>query len=80
MQRKIIDVEVSIINQNSKRYKNMQKFAVTLQHDNGKIKLIVTAESMTQARELACLAENCPTSAILSVLPVKNKKEYGKIW
>jgi len=50
----------------------MKTYKLTLKHDNGKVNLIVKAETAEQAKQLVMKAENCPESAILKT------KEYIK--
>lgn len=52
----------------------MKKYIVTIQHDHGKISLIVTAKNIMAAREQVKAYEGCPDRAILSVLPYKKSK------
>lgn len=54
----------------------MKKYLVTIEHDNGKVKIIVTARNILSAREMVKSAEGCPDSAILSVVRyIKAKKD-----
>jgi len=43
----------------------MKTYKLTLKHDNGKLNLIVKAETAEEAKKLAMLFENCPESAII---------------
>jgi len=43
----------------------MKTYKLTLKHDNGKVNLIVKAETAEQAKQLVMKAENCPPSAII---------------
>lgn len=48
-----------------------KKYIATIQHDNGTVKIIVTAQNITTARKMIKEAEGCPDSAILIILPYK---------
>jgi len=45
----------------------MKTYKLTLKHDNGKVNLIVKAETAEQAKQLVMKAENCPPSAIIKI-------------
>lgn len=44
---------------------DFRKYRLTLQHDKGKINLIVIASSEADAIQQACKAENCPPGAVI---------------
>jgi hypothetical protein len=45
----------------------MKTYKIKLQHDNGKVNLIVKAENQEDAIKKVLNAENCPRSAILKI-------------
>lgn len=42
----------------------MKTYQATLTHDNGTHRMTVKAETIDQARDLVCKAENCPPGAV----------------
>lgn len=48
-------------------------YAITLQHDNGKITLLINSSSEKNARQIACSSEGCPECAIIRVKENKNR-------
>ena len=49
----------------------MKTFIATLEHDNGTVKIKVTASSRKAAKTMIMSAENCPSRAIISITEVK---------
>lgn len=47
----------------------MTKYVATLQHDNGKTKLHVTATDEATAIDMIMKAEGCPRCAIIAIKP-----------
>ena len=47
------------------------KFLATLKHDDGIVKLIVTAGSIEQAIQSLCRRELCPSRSIISIKQIK---------
>jgi formiminotetrahydrofolate cyclodeaminase len=45
----------------------MKKYTVTLKHDNGKVRLSINAESITDAIKAVLIIEGAPESAIVNV-------------
>jgi hypothetical protein len=45
----------------------VNKYILTLKHDNGKVNLIVTAQNFEQAIRLAREAEGCPERSIVNI-------------
>jgi hypothetical protein len=50
----------------------LRKYEVILKHDHGKVKLIVTTTTAAKAIKLACMAEECPSRAVISVKEIFN--------
>lgn len=51
--------------------KHKKIYTVVLEHDKGKIRIRILANSIMDAREIVKRIELCPDSAILAVLPPK---------
>jgi hypothetical protein len=51
---------------------DIKQYKVKIKHDNGYFKLIVNAMSYKRAVEVACKAENCPESAIISITDISD--------
>lgn len=49
----------------------MKKYICTVQHDNGTVKIVVSASSIAEAREMVMKFENCPARAVVVILPLK---------
>lgn len=47
-------------------------YRVIVKHDTGRIMLQLPASSEQKAKELICMAENCPVSAIVKVEFIKS--------
>jgi hypothetical protein len=45
----------------------LERYAVLMNHDAGRVRLIVTASSEDQARRIVCDSENAPERSIVSV-------------
>ena len=45
----------------------MKKYTITLKHDNGKVKLSINAESITDAVKAVLIIEGAPETAILNI-------------
>jgi formiminotetrahydrofolate cyclodeaminase len=45
----------------------MKKYTVTLKHDNGKVRLSINAESITDAIKAVLIIEGAPECAIVNV-------------
>ncbi len=53
----------------------MKQFIVTVQHDNGTVKIRVIASDESKARQMVMKAEGCPESAIIRV----RRARYNRI-
>lgn len=62
--------------------KRPRMFELTLQHDNGQIKIRTSATSIRAAYTQVCKAENCPESAVLywRVIPTKKQIRQTQQW
>ncbi len=60
----------------------MKTFELTLQHNKGKVTIRTRAESLSDARRIACAAEAAPESAIVTwrVVPTKRQIARTKRW
>lgn len=57
----------------NKKESSMKKYLVTIEHDKGTIKILVTARNIMAAREIVKRSEGCPDRAILALTQIKAK-------
>lgn len=55
---------ISFVMLKTKQGNTMKTYQATLKHDNGTHRMTVKAETIDQARNLICKAENCPPGAV----------------
>jgi hypothetical protein len=50
----------------------MRGYSITLEHDKGKIKIHTVAKDKAAALKIIMESENCPSSAIKTIIPIKD--------
>lgn len=65
---------------NPAKYTSMNQYIVTVNHDNGKVKIRTHAQDEITAKSIVIAAEGCPERAIQSVRKITTKKKSELVW